>query len=178
MSLAAFRKSEHDDLVKLAEEHLKHDLNQSDRDALTKASSRVTMPTAVGTIIGLGLGVYAAVRLRRLRAEMFGAFRAAEKPTHVIFANGPPRYKPCPTLRPCYARAGSGDFATYFFFGLGGTILGGELGLLLGSWSASRVIGKDPERRKRVETAYRRFRADYLRKEADRVESGQTPSAF
>ncbi|KAI0016261.1 hypothetical protein F4780DRAFT_699785 [Xylariomycetidae sp. FL0641] len=176
MSLAAFRKSEHDDLVKLAEEHLKHDLNQSDRDALTKASSRVTMPTAVGTIIGLGLGVYAAVRLRRLRAEMFGAFRAAEKPTHVIFANG--RQEAVPDVTPLLRPSRFGDFATYFFFGLGGTILGGELGLLLGSWSASRVIGKDPERRKRVETAYRRFRADYLRKEADRVESGQTPSAF
>ena len=65
-----------------------------------------------------------------------------------------------------------GDIATYFFFGLGGTILGGELGLLLGTWSASRALSKDPARRKRIESAYRRFKADYLRREAARLEAG------
>lgn len=89
MSLAALRKSDpHDDLGKLAEEHLKHDLTQEDRDALVKASTRVSGRAIVGTLVGLGLGIYAAFRLRRVRADMFSAFRAAEKPTHVIFADG------------------------------------------------------------------------------------------
>ena len=65
-----------------------------------------------------------------------------------------------------------GDIATYFFFGLGGTVLGGELGLLLGTWSASRALSKDPARLKRIENAYRRFKADYLRREAARLEAG------
>lgn len=89
MSFAALRKSDrHDDLGKLAEEHLKHDLTQEDRDALVKASTRVTGPAVIGTLVGLGLGIYAAFRLRRVRANMFSVFRAAEKPTHVIFADG------------------------------------------------------------------------------------------
>lgn len=89
MSFAAFRKSEpHIDLGKLAEEHMKHDLTQDDRDALIKASSRVTVPAVIGTIAGLGLGIYAAFRLRRIRTDLFGAFRATEKPTHVVFADG------------------------------------------------------------------------------------------
>ncbi|KAI1341737.1 hypothetical protein F5Y15DRAFT_346058 [Xylariaceae sp. FL0016] len=175
MSFAAFRKSEHhDDLGKLAEEHLKHDLEPEDRDALIQASSRVTIPAAIGTLVGLGLGVYAAVRLRRIRADMFSAFRAAEKPSHVVFADG--RREIVPDITPLMRPSRFGDIATYFFFGLGGTILGGELGLVLGTWSASRAISKDPARKKRIETAYRRFKADYLRQEASKLESGASPA--
>lgn len=71
-----------------------------------------------------------------------------------------------------------GDIATYFFFGLGGTVLGGELGFLLGTWSASRLIDKDAARRSRIEAAYRRFKADYLRQEAARLESDTSPSVL
>lgn len=89
MPFAIFRKSpQHDELGKLAEDHMNHDLEQSDRDALVKAAGKVSMPTAVGTLLGLGLGVYAAFRLRRVRTDMFNAFRATEKPTHVVFSNG------------------------------------------------------------------------------------------
>jgi hypothetical protein len=73
-----------------------------------------------------------------------------------------------PYLRPTRL----GDFATCFFFGLGGTIIGGELGFLLGTWSAARTVTSDVERRQRIETAYRRFKADYLRREAQRIEAG------
>ncbi|KAI1630689.1 hypothetical protein F4809DRAFT_635737 [Biscogniauxia mediterranea] len=175
MSFAAFRRSERqEEFNKLAEEHIQRDLEPSDRDALVKASTRLTLPTTVGTIVGLGLGIYAAFRLRRVRAEMFNAFRASEKPTHVIFSDG--RKEVVPDITPLLQPSRFGDFATYFFFGLGGTVLGGELGLLLGGWSATRLINKDPSRRQRIENAYRKFRADYLRREADRLEAGATPS--
>jgi hypothetical protein len=87
-SLAAFRKSRRDDLTKLAEEHLKHDLQQSDRDVLRAAAARVTTHATIGSLLGLGLGVFMAYRLRSARTAMFNAFRAQEKPTMVQFANG------------------------------------------------------------------------------------------
>jgi hypothetical protein len=80
--------------------------------------------------------------------------------------------EPVPDITPYLQPTRLGDIATYFFFGLGGTILGGELGFLIGTWSAARTISQDPERLKRVETAYRRFKADYLRKEAKRLDDG------
>lgn len=89
MPLAAFRRSpQHDELTKLANEHINADLTQSDREALVKATKSVATHTTVGSLVGLGLGLYAAIRLRRVRTEMFAAFRATEKPTSVIFANG------------------------------------------------------------------------------------------
>lgn len=89
MSFAAFRKSpEHDDLAKLAEEHMKHDLEPSDREVLKQAAGKVSVPATIGTLVGLGLGIYAAFRLRKTRLSMFNAFRATEKPTHVVFAGG------------------------------------------------------------------------------------------
>jgi hypothetical protein len=48
----------------------------------------------------------------------------------------------------------------------------GELGFLLGTWSAARTIASDPARKKRIETAYRKFKADYLRQEAKRLDEG------
>ena len=66
-----------------------------------------------------------------------------------------------------------GDVATYFFFGTGGIFLGGELGILTGSASASRTISRDPESRARIEAAFRKFRADVLRKEADELDGGK-----
>lgn len=87
-SLAAFRKSSRDDLTKLAEEHLQHDLQQADRDVLRAAAARVTTHAAIGSLLGLGLGVFMAYRLRSARAAMFNAFRAQEKPTMVQFASG------------------------------------------------------------------------------------------
>lgn len=86
---AALRRDpRHDEFARLADEHMQHDLEESDRDCLKKAASRVSIPTTIGTLVGLGLGVYAAVRLRRARADVFRAFRAAERPTHVVFAGG------------------------------------------------------------------------------------------
>lgn len=67
---------------------MKHDLEPSDREVLQKAAGKVTVPATIGTLVGLGLGIYAAFRLRKARLSMFNAFRATEKPTHVVFAGG------------------------------------------------------------------------------------------
>ena len=64
------------------------------------------------------------------------------------------------------------DFATVFFFGLGGVFLGGETGFLSGTWSATRLITADVQRRNRIEEAYRRFRVDYLKGEIKNLEAG------
>ena len=127
---------------------------------------------------------------------MFNAFKAQDKPTAVQFADGrtgESRISVIPTLyrtveerllthsrdteqlpditalaRPTVL----GDVAAYFFFTAGGLFLGGETGLLTGSLSAGRLITKDPESRARIETAFRKFRADSLRQEADKLDGG------
>ena len=78
-----------------------------------------------------------------------------------------------PDLAPFVKPSPIGDIAAYTFFGFGGLFFGGELGLLSGSSSASRRINEDSEGRKRIETAFRRFRADVLRKEADALDGGK-----
>ena len=65
-----------------------------------------------------------------------------------------------------------GDFAAYVFFSAGGLFIGGELGLLAGSWSARRAVTSDAERKARIERAVRRYRADVLRREVQKLESG------
>lgn len=79
-----------------------------------------------------------------------------------------------PFLRP----SPLGDFAAYTFFGAGGLFLGGESGALAGSYSAHKTISQDPESRKRIERAFRSFRADLLRKQADKLETGATNVGF
>ena len=46
-------------------------------------------------------------------------------------------------------------------------------GFLGGAASGSRSITKDPEQRRRIETAFRKFRADVLRQEAALLDQGQ-----
>ncbi len=67
---------------------------------------------------------------------------------------------------------------TYTFFGIAGVFLGGETGLLTGTWSAKRTIASDPERRARIEKAIRSFRADVLRKQLQDLESGRESSIW
>lgn len=87
-ALAAFRRTNGDQLAQLAEEHLKHDLQESDREILNTAASRFTTHAAIGSVLGLGLGALLAFRVRSARLRMFTAFKAKEKPTHVQFADG------------------------------------------------------------------------------------------
>jgi len=56
--------------------------------------------------------------------------------------------------------------AAYVLFSAGGLFLGGELGMLGGAYSAKRRIMSDPESKLRIEKAFRKFRADVLRKQA------------
>jgi len=71
-----------------------------------------------------------------------------------------------------------GDVASYVFFGAGGLFLFGELGALGGAYSATRKISQDPESRRRIEAAFRNFRADVLRKEADMLQQGDSVLGF
>jgi hypothetical protein len=103
---------------------------------------------------------------------MYKAFRATEKPTHVRFADG--REEAIPDITLLMQPTILGDIAAYTFFTAGGVFVGGELGLLSGSWSAKRTINRDPEIRGRIEKAWKAFRADMLRKQADDLEKGQT----
>jgi hypothetical protein len=50
--------------------------------------------------------------------------------------------------------------------------LGGETGFLTGTYSADRLLQRNQESQKRIEQAFRRFRAELLRKEADRLDGG------
>ncbi|KAI4284379.1 MAG: hypothetical protein L6R35_004926 [Caloplaca aegaea] len=162
-SIALLRKNAGQDIRALAQEHFKHDLQDSDRDALTSAAGKISTHVSVGSALGLALGAFLAFRLRRTRMQMFNAFRAHEKPTHVKFADG---------------REALGDIAAYTFFGFGGLFLGGESGLLTGSAAAARRITGDPESRERIETAFRRFRADVLRKEADELDQKKSVAEY
>ncbi|SPJ78859.1 uncharacterized protein FTOL_07250 [Fusarium torulosum] len=167
-SLAAFRAGRSAELRKLAEEHLEHDLNQNDRDILKRAGSKVSTQATVGSLLGLGLGIYCAFRLRSMRMTYFNAFRAMEKPVEVKFADG--RTKAIPDITAQLAPSKWSDAATYLFFSVGGLFLGGETGLLSGTASASRTITKDPEARERIEKAFKNYRIDVLKKEIQELE--------
>lgn len=87
-SLAVFRRRGSDELARLADEHLQHDLQPRDRETLKSAASTVSLWTVIGSTVGMGLGLYIAFRFRSTRKALFEAFRAQEKPTHVVFAGG------------------------------------------------------------------------------------------
>lgn len=55
---------------------------------MNAAAKSLSTYATVGSVVGLGLGVFFAYRLRANRTAMFNAFKAAEKPVEVRFANG------------------------------------------------------------------------------------------
>jgi hypothetical protein len=87
-SLAILRRNIGPELAQLAENHIQHDLRESDREALNSAAKKLSTYTTVGSLVGLGLGAVLAFRVRSVRAQAFKAIRAVEKPTHVRFADG------------------------------------------------------------------------------------------
>ncbi|KAH7125358.1 hypothetical protein B0J11DRAFT_304296 [Dendryphion nanum] len=171
-SLAAFRSHRSQELQRLAEQHLQHDLNQSDRDILKSAGGKVSTHATIGSLLGLGLGVFCAVRLRRMRLAYFNAFRAMEKPVEIKFADG--RTQPVPDISSQLQPSRWADAASIFFFSFGGLFLGGEGGLLSGAASASRTITKDPEAKARIEKAFRNYRIDVLKQELQGLENKST----
>jgi hypothetical protein len=52
------------------------------------------------------------------------------------------------------------------------------IGFAGGVASGTRGISSDPESQKRIETAFRRFRADVLRKQADALDKGDSVSGL
>ncbi|KIW10499.1 hypothetical protein PV08_11463 [Exophiala spinifera] len=169
-SFAVLRRTGGEELEKLAEEHFKHDLRDEDRDVVKRAASKVSTHAVIGSLVGVGLGSYLAYRVRANRRAFYEAFRATEKPTHVRFADG--REEPIPDVTPLLQPSRLGDALTFTFFGIAGLFLGGETGLLTGTWSARRTLQKNPDTRARVEQAYRSFRADALRKQIEELEAG------
>ncbi|EXJ82989.1 hypothetical protein A1O3_06806 [Capronia epimyces CBS 606.96] len=168
-SLAAFRKNAGDELGKLAEDHMKHDLRDSDRDILQRAASKASTHALIGSLAGIALGGWLAFRIRANRNAMYQAIKATERPTHVRFADG--REEAIPDITPLLKPTPLGDIAAYTFFGIGGLFLGGETGFLTGVWAAKRTISEDPEAKHRIEKAVKAFRADVLRKQIQELES-------
>nr|POE66180.1 hypothetical protein CFP56_54442 [Quercus suber] len=173
-SLALFRNSLGPELSALAEQHIQHDLHEQDRTALRAAASTVSVHASVGSAIGIVLGVVLAARLRANRTAVFNAFRTSEAPSAIRFASG--RETPVPDLTPILRPSRIGDIATYTLLGAGGLFFGGETGLLTGTFRARQAIGQDRESRDRIQTAFRRFQADALRKKADLLENGREGS--
>ncbi|KAK3328661.1 hypothetical protein B0T19DRAFT_462310 [Cercophora scortea] len=165
---AIFRGHPHDDLARIGEEHMQSDLNVHDRERLKRAAAKVSTHATIGSLLGLGLGIATAWRIRNNRLALYNAFRVVSRPTELVFANG--RREPIPDLEPYLRPTLWGDAATFGAFMTGGLFLGGETGFLTGTAAAGRMMNKDPESRRRIEDAFRLFQADVLRRQLDLLE--------
>lgn len=85
---AAFRTSPNEDLAKIGEEHMQKDLKPEDRALLRNAANKVTTHATVGSLLGLGLGIALAYRIRSNQVALYNAMKVVSRPTEVIFANG------------------------------------------------------------------------------------------
>lgn len=85
-----------------------------DREALTSAAKSVFLFSAIGSGVGLALGLLSAQRVRAARTAAYSAFRAQEKPTHVVFADG--RQEVIPDLSKMVKPSTFGAVATNLFF--------------------------------------------------------------
>jgi len=157
--------------AKLAEVHLEHDLTQQDRELLEKAAGKISFHVTAGSIIGLGLGVALAFRMRSSAIKFINVLQKTERPTHIQYADG--RAVPFPDVSALYHLPPPGSNAlTAFLFGTAGLFLGGELGMVTGTRSAKRTLNQDLTSRRRIEAAFRKFKADVLRKQAQELEAG------
>lgn len=147
-------------------------LTQSDRDVLRKGASTVSLHASIGSIIGLSLATLLAFRLRSNRRAMFRAFKTAEKPQSVRFADG--REETLPDIGPLLKPSRLGDIATYTLLGAGGLFFGGETGLLTGSFRARQIVWQHEESRERIQNAFKKFQADALREQAKKIEQSVT----
>ncbi|KAF2838831.1 hypothetical protein M501DRAFT_975691 [Patellaria atrata CBS 101060] len=152
------RKDAYDDLQALAEEHFKYDLQESDSDTLKAAASKFSTHVRIGCVLGMGLCLFPVFRLRAPGKQFLPSLRAADKPTNLKFADQ--RTEPVPDFAPHLYPSHIDDLPSNLSIGLGGFLVGGEMGILAGSVSSSRLIKRDPESRKRIENALINFRAD------------------
>lgn len=130
----------------------------------------------MASLLGIGLGVFLAYRIRMNRTAMFNAFKTSDQPVSVKFAGG--REEPIPDLTPLLRPSSLGDVATYTLLGAGGLFFGGETGLLAGSFRARQQIGADRESRDRIQTAFRKFQADALRTQANLLDQGSREGLY
>lgn len=142
-----------------------HSLTQVDRDNLKYAASAVKYGVSIGSAIGVGLGFALAFRIRSARRRLVTAIRTTDRPTHVRYADG--REEAIPDFSAALAPSPVGDFFAYTLLGFGGLFLGGETGLLIGGYRAKGLVGSDPDSKQRIEDAWRKFRADVLRTQAN-----------
>ncbi|KAK5312644.1 hypothetical protein LTR93_011246, partial [Exophiala xenobiotica] len=70
------------------------------------------------------------IRLRAIHKAFYEVICAAEKPTHVLSADG--REQAIPDITPLMQPTPLGDALTYTFFDIAGLPIGGETGLLMG----------------------------------------------
>lgn len=76
------------DIKKLCEDHWRTGYSEDDRKVLTETHSMLRTTAVTTSFLGLVLGLYGAHRLRARRTAMFQAFRAYERPSHVVFPSG------------------------------------------------------------------------------------------
>lgn len=145
--------------------------------------------STIGASVGLGVGLFLSLRLRRAGAAIYNAAKRVEKPTHLQFADGhtgKPHYQyyqsnsglcfsltcvvPFPDTSEYFRPSTAGQILTGFLFSVSGFFLFGEIGLITGAASANRAISADPDARCRIERAFRSFRIDVLRSQADQLE--------
>ncbi|KAM7200396.1 hypothetical protein V8F20_005373 [Naviculisporaceae sp. PSN 640] len=176
---AAFRTSPNEDLAKIGEEHMQKDLKPQDRELLRKAASKVSTHASLGSLLGLGLGIALAYRIRSNRVSLYNAMKVVSRPTELVFANG--TRETIPDLEPYIRPTRWGDVATYAAFSLGGLFLGGEMGFITGTAAASNTIMSDPESKRRIEDAFRMFQADVMRRQLTALEAtieDRSPSSW
>lgn len=89
---------------------------------------------------------------------------------HAVYNTNTNPPEPIPDISAQLSPSRWGDAATYFLFSVGGLFLGGELGLITGTASASRTITKDSAARERIEKAFKNYRIDVMKHEIQQME--------
>lgn len=122
--------------------------------------------------LGLGIGLWGTLALRRRRIVFYNASKTIETPIALQFKDGhsvpfPDIIQPPSTFHTLF---------TGFLFATAGIFIGGEIGLLTGSISAKGAITRDEASKKRIDAAFRRLKADVMRKQADMIEKGDLPA--